>query len=268
MEPNSFSPYFAFYSNGWYQCFMDDVYSLGEKYDIVNRRDLGGIGIWALGYDNGRQELWDLIASKFTQAAEAVNADTLFDSGGPSFDYYDNEDYSYTIRTRPGTSIYLSFSYLDTEANYDTLWVYDGPDTTFPLVGTFSGNEVPSLIQSTTNGLTLCFRSDAATTDAGWRAVYDTVPVSGMPKQPAFKALSIRPNPADRSCSIQLPVVQRPTTFKLFIFDATGRVTLNARPINGKEGYEVDTSRMPSGVFTVIVHAGSSVWAGKLLIRH
>lgn len=45
----------------WY----DDVYTLGYKYDMVKKMGIGGIGIWALGYDNGRTELWELIDDKF-----------------------------------------------------------------------------------------------------------------------------------------------------------------------------------------------------------
>ncbi|MDD3662208.1 MAG: hypothetical protein PHG63_04050, partial [Candidatus Dojkabacteria bacterium] len=39
----------------------------GAKYDFVLGRNLGGIGIWALGYDNGRSELWSTLQSKFSQ---------------------------------------------------------------------------------------------------------------------------------------------------------------------------------------------------------
>lgn len=49
----------------WRMIFMDDVHSLGEKYDLAKNRNLLGIGIWALGYEGDNQELWDLIHHKF-----------------------------------------------------------------------------------------------------------------------------------------------------------------------------------------------------------
>lgn len=51
----------------YWQGYYDDPLSLGAKYDFVLSRNLGGIGIWALGYDNGRSELWSTLQSKFSQ---------------------------------------------------------------------------------------------------------------------------------------------------------------------------------------------------------
>jgi hypothetical protein len=39
---------------------------MGLKYDLAIEENLKGIGMWALGYDGSRSELWDLIAEKFT----------------------------------------------------------------------------------------------------------------------------------------------------------------------------------------------------------
>ena len=46
----------------WY----DDDYTLGKKYDYVMSNEIKGVGIWALGYDNGYDQLWDEISSKFS----------------------------------------------------------------------------------------------------------------------------------------------------------------------------------------------------------
>lgn len=65
-HPQSQTPYFTFKrGKTTRQLWYDDVESLSKKYDIVNSRRLGGVGIWALGYDNGHQELWDLLEDKF-----------------------------------------------------------------------------------------------------------------------------------------------------------------------------------------------------------
>jgi len=42
------------------ELYWDDAYSLGLKYDLVNRTGLRGVGIWALNYGGGEPELWDL----------------------------------------------------------------------------------------------------------------------------------------------------------------------------------------------------------------
>jgi spore germination protein YaaH len=52
-------------SSQWRQLWYDDVQSLGLKYGLVNSKELGGIGIWALSYDGGREEIWGIINSSF-----------------------------------------------------------------------------------------------------------------------------------------------------------------------------------------------------------
>ncbi|HED06156.1 MAG TPA: T9SS type A sorting domain-containing protein [Ignavibacteria bacterium] len=51
--------------NYWNQVWYDDDSSLGMKYDFAIAHHLKGIGIWALGYDGDRQELWNEINLKF-----------------------------------------------------------------------------------------------------------------------------------------------------------------------------------------------------------
>ncbi|WP_062059940.1 glycoside hydrolase family 18 protein [Aquimarina longa] len=47
------------------QLWFDDSLSLSYKYDWIKEKKLSGVGIWALGYDHGTTELWELIANKF-----------------------------------------------------------------------------------------------------------------------------------------------------------------------------------------------------------
>jgi hypothetical protein len=47
------------------QGYYDDVESLGIKYDLINSRGLAGTGMWTLLMDQGRDELWRLLANKF-----------------------------------------------------------------------------------------------------------------------------------------------------------------------------------------------------------
>jgi spore germination protein YaaH len=49
----------------WRELYVDDAASLGLRYDLVNRSNLRGAGIWALGYDNTRPELYQVLSDKF-----------------------------------------------------------------------------------------------------------------------------------------------------------------------------------------------------------
>lgn len=56
----------AYKSNdGWRMIFLDDEKSLGIKYDFAKQKGLGGVGMWALGFDDGNTELWSLLEDKF-----------------------------------------------------------------------------------------------------------------------------------------------------------------------------------------------------------
>ncbi len=55
----------------WRELYYDDAASLGLKYDLVNARGLRGAGIWALGYDGSRPELYTLLKAKFREDSTA-----------------------------------------------------------------------------------------------------------------------------------------------------------------------------------------------------
>ncbi|WP_109438556.1 glycosyl hydrolase family 18 protein [Aquimarina sp. AU119] len=52
------------------QIWFEDSLSLSHKYDWIKSKKLSGIGIWALGYDHGNTELWELLANKFGEKKE------------------------------------------------------------------------------------------------------------------------------------------------------------------------------------------------------
>lgn len=51
--------------NSWHVVYMEDEKSLAAKYDFARSRNLKGVGIWALGFDNDNERFWSLLASKF-----------------------------------------------------------------------------------------------------------------------------------------------------------------------------------------------------------
>lgn len=53
--------------NHFYELYYDSPLSLNVKFDFINKRHLGGVAVWALGYDAGHEELWKSIENKFTE---------------------------------------------------------------------------------------------------------------------------------------------------------------------------------------------------------
>ncbi|MEE9350563.1 MAG: T9SS type A sorting domain-containing protein [Flavobacteriaceae bacterium] len=102
--------------------------------------------------------------------------------------YDDNENITTTISPlNTGDVVTVDFASFDVENQFDGLMIYDGPDTTFPLIdsgstynrstcpnGAWTGTNsfAPTSISATnTSGaLTFVFTSDASVTRAGWEA--------------------------------------------------------------------------------------------------
>jgi len=178
-DAHSATPYYVYQSGGqWRQCFVDDEVSLAARYEMITDKGIGGIGIWALGYDNGYSQLWDAISDNLSACAVTACSDTFYDMGGPHADYYDDEDYIKVIDPPGASSVTLTFDAFDLENNFDYLYVHDGPDTNSPVIATLTGSVVPSPVTSSGSAITLRFVSDGAINNNGWQAhwacSYDT----------------------------------------------------------------------------------------------
>jgi len=49
----------------WRMVYVEDAASLGIKYDFAKEKNLAGVGIWALGFDDGSQDMWNILEQKF-----------------------------------------------------------------------------------------------------------------------------------------------------------------------------------------------------------
>ncbi len=172
-DPQSFTYYYAYQNSGqWRQCFYDGKRSLGHRYDMVLDWGLGGIGIWALGYDDGYSDLWNLIEEKFTDCAVQACVDTFYDMGGPFGQYRDFEDWTKTIAPDGAANVAVTFNSFDVEANYDFVSFYDGSSTSDSLIGSYSGTINPGTIVSSGPALTMRFTSDIGVREDGWDATW------------------------------------------------------------------------------------------------
>lgn len=61
-DEDALSPYLIFTKdNRQHVIYYEDARSISYKVELVNELQLGGIAIWALGYEDGSRELWDAV---------------------------------------------------------------------------------------------------------------------------------------------------------------------------------------------------------------
>ncbi len=101
-----------------------------------------------------------------------TTASGAFSDGSGTTNYGNLSDCSWLIAPQGATSIQLTFTKFNTDSINDYLEVFDGVDENAPLIGTWSGNTLPSIINSTGGFLFLRFISDDSITAEGWNAYY------------------------------------------------------------------------------------------------
>lgn len=100
------------------------------------------------------------------------------DGSSPLQNYMDNINCQWLIDPQTAqdsvTKITLGFISFDTEANNDVVTIYDGPTTTSPVLGTFSGSSLPAAVTSTGNKMLVVFTTNGSVNATGWKAYYNT----------------------------------------------------------------------------------------------
>lgn len=136
-------------------------------------------------------------AQTFTQTNGTVSAcsGNYYDSGGAGGTYTNNENSTFTICSNSGNCVRVSFTAFDLESGWDYLYIYDGPTTGSPLIGTYTGTTSPGVVTSTTGCLTFRFTSDGSVTYTGWAASISCVACGSVSSLPNIG------NGTETSCS-------------------------------------------------------------------
>ena len=80
-----------------------------------------------------------------------------------------------TDTTSGGGPITLIFTAFYLESRYDWVRVYDGPTTSSPLLGSFTGTSLPRDLTSTGGNMLITFTTNETIVTFGWSATYTTV---------------------------------------------------------------------------------------------
>ncbi|MEY2630196.1 MAG: hypothetical protein RLZZ469_1093, partial [Bacteroidota bacterium] len=194
---------------------------------------------------------------------------TFTDAGGQNDTYNISTDYTITFTPSVATNkIQMVFSAFATENNYDGMVIYNGPNTSSPIIasalpvgtsavncpaGSFYGTTSPGTITSTdaSGAITIRFRSDGSTNLAGWLA--------------SISCISI-PNcvaPTSQASALTLGTITSSSLTATFSGTANGYLvirstssTLPSQPVNGTTYSAANIATLGSGL--TFVQSGTS----------
>ncbi len=166
------NPSAFFYDSGTYEVCLTVTNSLGSSNPLCKKAYI------TIAYPTGLNAI-NLMGQDFNGY---LDSGYIFDSGGDGFNYGPNEFNEFVIQPCGASSVTLQFETFGTQNSVDVLSVYDGPNSAYPLLGTYSGTTLPNTITSTRGAMTLQFQSNNGTEDIGFRARWTSViPQNGAP---------------------------------------------------------------------------------------
>ena len=192
----------------------------------------------------------------------------LLDSG--EFGDYDNnseESFTIDLSSIAGENI-VQLNFLEFGFSFpDILAVYDGADTGSPLIGTYTGTNLPNggTINSTGNTITIAESTNGVNQNSGFVLSWDCINV-GL-EDIDVDGFSLFPNPTDGNVRI----VSAGRNWKnpiLKVYNISGKIVEEVQ-INqdGKLNSSIDLTHLSSGIYTIILTDESSFASQRLLIR-
>ncbi|MEY4964061.1 MAG: hypothetical protein RLZZ323_1380 [Bacteroidota bacterium] len=158
--------------------YLGSLIAVEDLYPTIN-------GVYSQEYNSVRQAWFAVgVGSNPALSCEGITDLTAqngtFTDGSGTLNYNNNANCKWVIAPAGATKINLNFTAFNTQSNIDKVYVYNGPDDTYPLLATWWGNTLPSTI-STTNGVgAMCikFVTDATINLSGWSADYTSTIVT------------------------------------------------------------------------------------------
>ncbi|MEZ7887152.1 MAG: hypothetical protein QMC16_07700, partial [Flavobacteriales bacterium] len=99
----------------------------------------------------------------------------FFADGSGAMNYENDTECSWLIMSpNEGGYMGLGFYNFDTELNYDYVRIYDGTDEFAPLLGEFSGSDIPDQVQTSGQYAFVTFSSDFSNTFAGFDGYWNS----------------------------------------------------------------------------------------------
>lgn len=146
-------------------------------YSNIGQYDVTLISTNPVGSDTLTKTLYvsvvDTLSLCGTDSITTYDVGSLYDSGGPSGNYQDNENCSYLIQPNCADTIVFAIDIIQLENNYDFLNIYDGTSASDPLIYSSTMGDQSS-IYALSGSAFVRFTSDASYAPAGFEILWQT----------------------------------------------------------------------------------------------
>ncbi|MCC6551079.1 MAG: T9SS type A sorting domain-containing protein [Ignavibacteriaceae bacterium] len=241
-------------NNEWYQVWYDDDSSLGLKYALAQSKNYLGVGMWALGYDGDRQELWNELYNRFYATVPVeLSSFTLKQFGSSVL-------LNWKTATETNSRLYtIERSAVNRDAEYTVIGTVDGAGTTVTArhytftddPGTF-GNYIYRITQHDFDGTA---------------RVIGTEMIRLIPDKLSYALHDAYPNPFNPSVKISFSVPQS-TRVTLSVYNQLGELVslLRDEPMEAGEYEEYFTPiGLPAGVYILTMQSPLGAISKKLV---
>ncbi len=184
-----------------------------------------------------------------------------FNDGSNAENYPNNSSCSWLIQPENTVSINLTFTQFNTESDLDKVIVYDGADASAPVLGTFSGDSIPTeALISTTGSMYIEFFSNDSLTAPGWEAYYEgTLNVNEATMQ---QQLRVYPNPTNGVFTIESNLGE---AVQFELYNVLGQRVRASQTLQNDT--QVNVSDLESGVYFIQFHSGATTHTEKLIVK-
>jgi hypothetical protein len=223
----------------------------------------------------------DCESNGLSQLAFPVRFSTLptcggkfYDAGGPNESYYNNANEITVINPEiAGDPVTVTFTLFDVEDEFDALYVYDGPDTSSPIIssgnpetlsgfpaGGYYGLSNPGPFTSThpSGALTFVFLSSDYGVYPGWEADVSCMSV-GIQDENLMEGFSFYPNPTNGILNLNsIDNIEHVGFYNVF-----GQMVIT-QPIDATNS-QLDISGLSAGTYFMKVTANGQVATYRVL---
>ena len=214
-----------------------------------------------------------IMANDIVETSEGV----FYDSGGDQGNYSNNEDFTMTFfPAQRGGRLRFDFTMFDVEYNsscsYDWLKIFDGPDTSSPLLGTYCGTDSPGIVLSSddSGALTFTFHSDGNVNEPGWQALISYEPNVGYTYVIDPLDWVVYPNPTDDMLYVSLRNNENLTIkVQLRLIDMYGKTIkqIEKMVMPGAKAFELDIHDLPAGIYYMVINDERMIVTEKIVIQ-